>query len=410
MNLKETVMLRKCDFGAVLLVVMVFGVCSRANTDNNEWLNERLGGNWQRHTVVQYEPKLLVGDHKYSALYQNVTENYDEPARVPYLVYMPEIDRVAMLLTFGASSKPHLSFSDDGGATWTKPKIVREDIASGLAIGLAYLGEGKLMFSLGEAQKRYFSDDYGETWEKSYPMPEWGELPVHEWDPPFIDRDPKTGKVKAIYSTGYQGEAFYAPYFLPDWACLRISKDMGESWSENYFVPQWKNLNEITIVRAANGDLVAACRTAFLEDHRYRQNVQPESDHYSGLAVSISKDDGKTWSDAAILYRWGRHHASMVVMENGDIVMSHVIRKGLPIHPSGHDQYGVGAIVSHDNGQTWELNRNYILSKWSASTIGKDAWQDSPQATSTVLLKDGDLLTAFGIAHKDVGVVRWHYK
>jgi hypothetical protein len=78
-------------------------------------------------------------------------------------------------------------------------------------------------------------------------------------------------------------------------------------------------------------------------------------DHTEGLGISISTDDGRTWSEVRKLYDWGRYHA----------------------------------------------------------------WYPSSQATSTVLLPDGSILTAFGTGYRcrdivkgqpaprDVGLVRW---
>ena len=181
-------------------------------------------------------------------------------------------------------------------------------------------------------------------------------------------------------------------------------------------MPQWRGVNEVALVRAANGDLIAACRTDCLEEHLYYANVVAESDHYGGLAYSISKDNGQMWSDMRILYRYGRHHPSMVVLSNNDIVMTYVVRKGYPKHPSGHDQYAVEALVSHDHGQTWDLERPYILHKWSANLKDENAWWASSQCTSTVLLPDGDILTCCGTGYRsgpegpdprDVGLVRW---
>ena len=134
------------------------------------------------------------------------------------------------------------------------------------------------------------------------------------------------------------------------------------------------------------------------------------------MARSVSEDNGRTWSDMRILFRFGRHHPSMVVLPNDDILMTYVVRKGYPKHPDGHDQYGVEAIISHDHGQTWDLERPYLLHRWSAIRKDENAWWASSQCTSTVLLPDGDVLTCFGTGYRsgptshaprDVGLVCW---
>jgi len=166
-------------------------------------------------------------------------------------------------------------------------------------------------------------------------------------------------------------------------------------------------------VRAKNGDLVAACRTDF------RGKFRTEVDHYEGLAVSVSKDNGYTWSSPNRLYDWGRHHPSMVVLPNADVVMTYVVRRGYPDTAEGFPQFGIEAVVSHDNGQTWDLDHRYVLASWAGNRKGPTCWWASSQATSSVLLPDGSILTAFGTGYRaqsgpdglptprDVGLIQW---
>jgi len=77
--------------------------------------------------------------------------------------------------------------------------------------------------------------------------------------------------------------------------------------------------------------------------------------------------------------------------------------------------YGQRACLSCDNGQTWDLDHKYILASWPAKVRG--TWWGSPQSTSTLLLPDGTLLTAFGtglrnvpeqsVCKMDVALVSW---
>ena len=85
-----------------------------------------------------------------------------------------------------------------------------------------------------------------------------------------------------------------------------------------------------------------------------------------------------------------------------------------------YPQFGIEAVVSRDHGQTWDLDHKYILRHWVGHIReGPTSWYPSSQATSTVLLPDGSLLTAFGTGYRcqdivkgqpaprDVGLVRW---
>ena len=110
-----------------------------------------------------------------------------------------------------------------------------------------------------------------------------------------------------------------------------------------------------------------------------------------------------------MLHDWGRHHAGPVLMPNGDIVVSYVVRLGYPDTDDGYPQFGVEAVVSRDNGETWDLDHRYILASWvgnqktSSSPAGKlksGGWQASPHTTSSILLPSGSILTAYGTGYR----------
>ena len=241
------------------------------------------------------------------------------------------------------------------------------------------------------------------------------------WDPPMVDRDVQTGKILRLVETGYA-------WFLPpevttahQQAYLRFSTDEGQTWSRATKVPQWEAVSEVAVMRAANGHMVAACRTDI------PTRMEGETlDHYEGLGISISADDGRTWSAVRKLYDWGRHHPSLLLLPSGEIVMTYVVRKGYIDTPEGFPQFGIEAVVSRDHGQTWDLDHRYLLHTWVGNRKGSNqnlpgpqAWWASCQATSTVLLPEGTILTAFGTGYRsqpnaqgmsaprDVGLVRW---
>ncbi len=188
---------------------------------------------------------------------------------------------------------------------------------------------------------------------------------------------------------------------------------------------QWKGVSEVALVRAGNGDLIGACRTDI------PRRIESGLDHFEDLGISVSKDDGNTWSTVEKLYDYGRHHPSLILMPNMDIVMTYVVRLGYVESLDGFPQFGVVAVVSHDHGRTWDLDHRYILHAWVGNRKGPDedgigrAYWPSPQATSSVLLPDGSILTVFGtgyrskpglsedgtgtskFAPRDVGVVHW---
>jgi hypothetical protein len=363
---------------------------------------------------------------------QIVTESWNNLVRGPWIVYMPEKDRLLMLISFGQA--PHHAMiltSNDHGDTWSEPRYVHTNAAGEpdavYGLGLTYLGKGKLF--LREGDTRWFSSDYGETWANPQQVPSGPNgAPRYQWDPALVDKDPVSGEVKQII------EATWSP--LVSWHTLgpddgpyeqgyiRFSYDEGRSWKNEIKVPQWLAVNEVALIRAMNGDIVAGCRTGLPKRFMCGNYETPDldcfikhggsipedknwtfrgkTDGYCGLGVSISKDNGKTWSELHRLFEWGRQFPSMITLPNGDMVMSYAVRFGYVETEDGYRQSGIEAVVSHDNGRTWDLDHRYILAAWKAILKGANC---RCQCTSSVLLPDGSILTGFGSGYRNEGPV-----
>jgi hypothetical protein len=379
---------------------------------------------WNPHAVRQLNGAAEVIN--IPAKLQIVTESWNRIVAVPYIVYMPEKDRLLMLVGCDYPHQAMVLSSDDHGETWSKPAYVHVDAKgnpdTGMGVSLTYLGQGHVALIAGQ---RWFSRDFGATWGNPRPIdPMPNGKPWNTWDPMLVERDPATGAVTRLVETGYdvdwnayqaaKGDNF-------SFAHLRSSTDEGQTWSKADHPPQWDGVSEVALLRAANGDLVAACRTDIPAKFK-----GVTLDHREGLGISISKDNGKTWSDVNQLYDWGRHHPSLILLPNRDIVMTYVVRTGYTRTAEDFPQFGVEAVVSRDNGQTWDLDHRYLLHAWAGNRKGDpnvagpgpQEWWASSQATSTVLLPDGDLLTAFGTGYRsdptstvfsprDAGLVLW---
>jgi hypothetical protein len=369
----------------------------------------------KRHAVVQ-----LQGSDKpisSPAEMQWITESWNVTSvRAPYLVYMPEKDRVLMLAGCGPSLQAAILASDDRGATWGERRWLRvdkNDQPDGHVLGLTYLGQGKLTAFTENLKTFWSSVDYGQTWEK-YTPPD-ADSEKYAWDPCLVITD-VNGHCERLVGGCWTptGVPWATPGGAYSQAYLRTSSDEGHTWSEAAKVPQWLGVNEVAITIARNNDWVAACRTDYPE--RFARHG---FDHFGGLGVSISKDQGKTWSDLNMLYEWGRHHPSMVLLPDGRIVMTYVVRLGYPT-TADQFQFGVEAVVSSDNGQTWDLQHRHVLATWRNSLQGGFFWFSGVQSTSTALLPDRTILTAFGTGFRntpdiqdskacrnDIALVRW---
>ena len=377
------------------------------------------------HTVYQLNSR--AAQIKLPAEFQHVTDKGSPRVLiVPYLAYMPEKDRVLMSIHRDRPLESAVAWSDDHGRTWSDYQWCHTDAAGnsdvGMSEGLAYMGDGKA--TLSSEAIRIFSADYGQTWDKRVPLqPTADGRPSFGWDPPYVDRDSQTGKVVRLAEgrwaqTGVPWGSTEGHYSR---AFVRFSEDEGRTWSDEINVPQWPGVSEVALVRAANGDMIAACRPPMPK----RFAEAGAHDHSTGIGISISSDDGYTWSPINFLFQWGRHHPGLVLMPSGDLVMSYVVRLGYPVTADGYPQYGIEAVVSHDHGQTWDLDHRYILYVYQGpikvnAPNSHDYWDGATQGTSTVVLPDGALLTTFGSGYRvasdpalpaynprDIGLVKW---
>ncbi len=328
-------------------------------------------------------------------------------AALPYMVYMPEKDQVLMTIGSGDPMVGMVTTSSNRGATWSALRFMGVDgqgkSTFSAPIGLSYMGKGHLATGVEPYPNGWVSLDYGVTWDNSgIRIPALPGAQMYAWDPVLVDRDPKTGKVTQLTLAMYRQEDPNQLYSSQGY--IFTSKDEGKTWTTARLVPEWKNVNEIALVRAKNGDLIASCRTD--NPQRFWGGI----DHYCGVGMSVSKDNGATWSKLNHLYEYGRHHGSMVVLRNGAIVMSYIVRIGYTDDADGLPRFGVEAVVSRDNGKTWDLDHRYILASWKGNQPGYGA---APQNSTSVVLPDDTILTAFSLSDhplhpgRTVDVIRW---
>jgi hypothetical protein len=312
----------------------------------------------------------------------------------------------------GKPTKPVIAFSRDDGDTWTD--FIEIPGASGRPMLLTYHGGGTLSFVAG---RRHFSQDYGRTWTDSVEHPPTrAGRPFHLEGNAWVDRN-EVGKAKSILELGWH----YAPgkkHPCDDATVVfRRSIDGGRSWIDELSPPQWKfdmqhdgktwlrGVSEGAIVRAANGDLVAALRSdmppSFFDG--------PHDDSLEGTAISISKDDGQTWSKLNILFYAGRHHANLQRLPNNDLVCTIVVRDDVDGLKLASDRRGCDALVSHDHGQTWNLDRRYEIDAYRYER--EDGYRVDGKCghIAAVALPDGHVVSAYGHYLKGAAVlIKWH--
>lgn len=344
----------------------------------------------------------------------------NDDAYLPYLVYIPEKNKLIMeLQTFPAkfpkNNRSVLIKSYDQGVSWTN----REDFSN---MGLTNAGNGVLFSFHGELNHEFLkSTNYGDKWEKTGNSIT-GIIKIYTWDPFLVINKSKGNR--QLVQIGYKGngivgtkEYFSQPY-------IRFSSNDAHTWSSPQEIKNLKGVCEVNLLATSNGDWIAACRT----DPNPKFFGKANEDNYGGLAISISHNQGKDWSDITTLFDFGRHHPSMVLLnDNHTILMTYAVRVGgcrgvkdddFLDSKDGYPFFGIEAIISNDNGKTWDVDHRYILSRWKGNipTIEKNYFFRFSQSTSTVQLPDSSLLTAYGTGRygtsnsewfMDIDLIRW---
>ena len=313
-----------------------------------------------------------------------------------------------------------LAFSADLGATWTDYFPV--DGCSSRPMMLAYLGDGVLSFMTSwskEGNQRFYSRDYGRTWKERVKLdtaPD-GEAVSGEGNS-LIDRD-EQGYAVLMGETGQTVSKGPLPE-NPCCGCIRWSRDGGRTWENFSWPKEWtwresyegktyeRGVGEGGLVRAANGWIVAALRTDMPPKF-----IPLHYDNFEGTAVSISKDDGSTWSPLNHIFGPGRHHATLVRMPNDDLLLTVVRRLHFEDGELASYRRGCDAVISRNNGLTWDVEHAFILDDFSA--IGRDAagttapgWYKAACGHQfSISLGDGSVLTTYGNYRNAGALILW---
>lgn len=293
--------------------------------------------------------------------------------------------------------QPVVAFSPDNGQSWTEFQNIEG--ATSRPVMLTYLGKGNLMLICQDSFKQCFSGDYGRTWPERRPLllaPN-GE-PFHVEGNALVDRGSR-GVATRIAAIGWNFGKLSWP--APQFCFLRWSNDGGRTWSNETMPKAWRweevykgksytcSVNEGSLVRAANGWLVAALRTGLAPKY-----LDIDYDQWCGTGVSVSKDDGITWSPVRVLYDAGRMHAHLLRLRNGNIVMTYILRQDIESGRLASYRRGCEAIISHDNGLNWDLAHRYILDDWEYAD--GERYTNACGHVGSALLNDGSILTCYG--------------
>ena len=226
----------------------------------------------------------------------------------------------------------------DGGTTWATPTIIVDSEADDRNPAVGNAPDGPVVLAY-HAQGSYNEDG---TWARDLRRVQMRITRSHDggvtWEPPQnlnytpmakhsaygrIVNLPDGTMLLPIYG-GHIGESERTR----DYAYILRSRDNGKTWDEPSLIGE--GYNETALLLLPDGALLAAMRS---------------DDRGQLLAVCRSTDSGATWSAPTPVTDAREHPADLTLLKNGWIVMYFGVR---------HEPYGVNALVSRDNGVTWD--------------------------------------------------------
>ena len=232
----------------------------------------------------------------------------------------------------------------DGGRTWTPPNVLAdsEDDDRNPAFGVSTQGtlvllyhrqhnyddEGNYQGRVEVAHRRPVvimatrSLDGGLNWEEPYPLSIDG-LPSGSPYGKIVSLADGTLLAPIYNSQAWEDERSGRSF---DSSYLVRSLDDGLTWGEPSLIAHHKN--ETALIALPGGDLLAVMR----------------DDGVQGLHCVHSHDGGFTWSDPIQITQARQHPADLVLLSNGDILLTYGNR---------NPPYRIEGRISRDRGRSW---------------------------------------------------------
>ena len=242
----------------------------------------------------------------------------------------------------------------DGGKTWEPPIVIVDTEVDDRnpAVGQApdgtvvlayhaqgsYNDDGSWASDMRQVQMRVTrSYDGGATWEASQPL-NYTPMKKHSAYGRICTLTDGT-MLMPIY-----GSAIQETERTDDCAYILRSRDNGYTWGDPTLIAA--GYNETGLISLPNGDLVVAMRSG---------------DQRALLSVSRSTDGGETWTEPTPVTKDREHPADLTLLSNGWIILFFGVR---------HEPFGVQAVISKDNGYTWDEKRLIVCDDLGDNDLG----------------------------------------
>ena len=276
--------------------------------------------------------------------------------------------------------------STDGGRSWQPmehtPLVGKEG-------SLTCLENGVLLFTSESLDGVAYSEDAGASWEHvDFKTPREDEyqavFPVRA---PIAHPD---GTISFVRSVGTMEGAAPEGYDSPrSRAWLVRSTDGGRTWEERTEIEIWGNtfplFAEADFVRLPDGRILSSSRFEWLHPLDGKPLPYPPgkmpNDHAAGHMVLVeSADEGQTWSEPREFLQYSEVQGQLTLLGDGRLLCTYT---------NYHLPFGVGAVVSDDGGQTWDVEHPLQLAISNAAPAG---WATTRQ------LPDGVLVTIYALS------------
>ena len=339
-----------------------------------------------RDPAAEFDPNRFITPHMPIAVRQQHPDGprYQEGVSYTFLVHSMKFasmcrlgdGRIAMVGTGWVDGETteeracFMSYSDDEGNTWSQPAEFHRGLERPQPVSLG--GQRLMLIPMDDDGFLSFSDDGGRSWSDKQPFPRLadGRITYHKGSV-LVEDDAITAVFMA--SGEPHGETNWRAYSL-----LRRSRDGGRTWNEGIWLPpQWQT-SEGAITRAQDGALVVALRTAQPPDY------PSYSDHWRRVTTARSMDEGQTWTDHQVHFKYGKVHSDLITLKDGRILLTYAARLG---ELDGRVYHGIEAVISRDHGRTWDWDRRFILFRW--------AMHQTMHSPCSLQLADGRILTLF---------------
>jgi len=163
------------------------------------------------------------------------------------------------------------------------------------------------------------------------------------------------------------------------------SRDHGRTWDVCPAEVHWQaqersTFAEISVIRLAGGRLLAAFRRRLPPGRSAGVSMQDRGHCFGSAVLTESEDDGRTWSPPRSFTDTGEVQVILLQLADGRL---------LATYTNYHLPFGVCAVVSEDDGASWDLDHPMQLSlSWTGPT-GCHGWP------VTLELDNGTLVTCY---------------